>query len=108
MEDKKTTGRVSELTRILEDCEVLEVTVMKWAPYYIKGDMLFAHLGSKLAMRDRVSLTTRNGRHILGTYIEKAKQQTVVQSIDGTLKFEYFDESDITSVSKIVAVVYPY
>ena len=108
MEDKKTTGRISELTSILEDCKVLEVTVMKWAPYYNKGDMLFTHHSSKLAMRDRVSLTTRKGRHIFGIYIEKAKQKTVIQSFDGTLKFEYFDERDITSVSKIVAAVYQY
>lgn len=106
MEDKKTTGRVSDLARILEDCEVMEVTAMTWAPYYAKGDMLFIHPESKVTIRDRVSLTTRNGRHILGAFIEKGKKRTVIQSFEGILKFEHFDETDITSVSKIIAAVY--
>lgn len=106
MKDKKTTDRASELTRILENCAVMEVTATTWAPYYAKGDMLFVHAESKVAIRDRVSLTTRNGRHVLGAYIEKGNEQTVIQSFDGILKFEHFDESDITSVSKIIAAVY--
>ena len=106
MEDKKTTGRVSDLARILEDCEVMEVTATTWAPYYAKGDMLFIHSESKVTIRDRVSLTTRNGRHFLGAYIEKGNKGTVIQSFEGTLKFERFDENDITSVSKIIAAVY--
>ena len=68
--------------------------------------MLFVHPESKVAIRDRVSLTTRNGRHILGAYIEKSNNGTVIQSFEGTLKFERFDESNITSVSKIIAAVY--
>jgi phage repressor protein C with HTH and peptisase S24 domain len=106
MEDKKTTGRVRELTGILKDCAVMEVTATTWAPYYAKGDMLFVHPESKVTIRDRVSLTTRNGRHILGACIEKGNKQTVIQSFDGILKFEHFDESDIASVSKIIAAVY--
>jgi phage repressor protein C with HTH and peptisase S24 domain len=106
MKDKKTTGRVSDLARILEDCEVMEVTAMTWAPYYAKGDMLFVHPESKVAIRDRVSLTTRNGRHILGACIEKGNKGTVIQSFDGIQKFEHFDESDIASLSKIIAAVY--
>ncbi len=106
MEDNRTTGRVRELTGILNDCAVMEVTATRWAPYYAKGDMLFVYPKSKVTIRDRVSLTTRNGRHILGACIEKGNKQTTIQSFDGTLKFEHFDESDIASVSKIIAAVY--
>ena len=106
MEGKKTTGRVRELTRILKNCAVMEVTATTWAPYYAKGVMLFVHPESKVAIRDRVSLTTRNGRHILGAYIEKGNKGTVIQSFERPLKFERFNESDIASVSKIIAAVY--
>jgi phage repressor protein C with HTH and peptisase S24 domain len=106
MEDKKTTGRVRGLTGILKGCAVMEVTATTWAPYYAKGDMLFVHPESKVAIRDRVSVTTRNGRHILGACIEKGNKGTVIQSFERTLKFERFDESEITSVSKIIAAVY--
>ncbi len=106
MENKKTTGRVSDLASVLEDCKVMEVTAMKWVPYYAKGDMLFIHSKSKVTIRDRVSITTRNGRHIHGAFIEKGKDRTVIQSFEGILIFEHFDENDITSVSKIIAAVY--
>ena len=106
MEDTKNAGRVRELTGILKECTVIEVTAMTWAPYYAKGDMLFVHPESKVAIRDRVSLTTRNGRHILGACIEKGNKGTVIQSFDGIQKFEHFDESEIASVSKIIAAVY--
>lgn len=96
MEDKKTTGRVRELTGILKDYAVMEITATTWAPYYANGDMLFVYPKSKVAIRDRVSLTTRDGRHILGACIEKGSKGTVIQSFEGALKFERFDESYIT------------
>jgi N-acetyl-anhydromuramyl-L-alanine amidase AmpD len=106
MKSKRNSGTPQDLTSLLETCKVIEVTAMNWAPFYTKGDMLFMHPDCELKLRDHIALTTRSGRQVLGVYIEKANRQTVIQSFEGHYKFESFDNSDITSVSKIVAAVH--
>jgi N-acetyl-anhydromuramyl-L-alanine amidase AmpD len=106
MKSKRNSGSPQDLTSLLETCKVMKVTAMSWAPFYTKGDMLFMHPDCELKLRDHIALTTRSGRQVLGVYIEKANRQTVIQSFEGHYKFESFDNSDITSVSKIVAAVH--
>ena len=84
----------------------MEITATNWAPYYNKGDMLFIHRDGILKQRDHVVLTTRGGRQVLGIYVEKMKKQMVIQSFDRVGGTESFDDSDLTSVSKIIAAIH--
>lgn len=106
MENRNTSGRISGLTELLEECDITEVTSMIWAPAYTKGDMLFIHRGCRLKQHDRVSLTTRNGRHVLGLLIEKHQNQMIIHTFNKSSKIECFEEIEIASVSKIIAAVY--
>lgn len=106
LKNAKATAKVDELTSLLETCSVMEVTAMNWAPYYNKGDMLFIHRDGLLKRRDHVALTTRSGRQVLGIYVENKKKQMVIQSFDGAGGMESFDDSDLTSVSKIIAAIH--
>jgi|GEM_PF-6638238 len=107
LKNTKANVRVVELTSLLETCNVMEITAMNWAPYYNKGDMLFIHRDGKLKQRDHVALTTRSGRQVLGIYVEKMRKQMVIQSLDKVGGTESFDDSDLTSISKIIATIHP-
>lgn len=106
MKNTKATAKVVELTSLLETCKVMEITATNWAPYYNKGDMLFVHRDCKLNLRDHVSLTTRGGRHVLGIYVEKVRKQMIIQSFERIGGTESFEDSDLTSISKIIAAIH--
>ena len=106
MKNTDATAKVIALTNLLETCEVMEITATNWAPFYNKGDMLFIHRDGLLKRRDHVSLTTRSGRQVLGIYVENKRKQLVIQSFDRPGGTESFDDSDLTSISKIVAAIH--
>lgn len=106
LKNANATAKVAELTSLLETCSVMEITAMNWAPYYNKGDMLFIHRDGLLKRRDHVALTTRSGRQVLGIYVENKKKQLVIQNFDRAGGMESFDDSDLTSISKIIAAIH--
>ena len=106
MKNERATAKVVELTSLLETCNVMEITAASWSPYYNKGDMLFIHRDGALKRRDHVALTTRSGRQVLGIYVERLRKQLVIQSFDRPGGTESFDDSDLTSISKIVAAIH--
>lgn len=106
LKNAKATTKVVKLTSLLETCSVMEVTAMNWAPYYNKGDMLFIHRDGQLKRWDHVALTTRSGRQVLGIYVENKRKQLVIQSFNKVGSTESFDDSDLASISKIVAAIH--
>ena len=106
MKNDRATAKVVELTSLLETWNVMEITAASGSSYYNKGDMVFIHRDGVLKRRDHVALTTRSGRQVLGIYVERLRKQLVMQSFDRTGGTESFDDSDLTSISKIVAAIH--